>query len=214
MRAIDTAAIQTLGIPRLLLMEHAGLAVARTAHTLSPSLTQPIIMCCGTGLNGGDGLAAARHLQLQGHALRIVLAGRRDRLREEPAIYATILERLGVVLEEYADVSVQPMALEPAMRTSGLIIDALLGIGTQEQVREPIASLITCMNRTETQILAVDITSGLDGDTGQVLGTAVEATVTVTFGAPKQGCLRNAGPAHVGQLLVDPITIPRTLLTP
>ena len=81
MRQIDAAAIETFGIPRLLLMDHAGLAVAREAAARAPHPSSPILVCCGTGFNGGDGLAAARHLHAWGHALRIVVAGRVDRLR-------------------------------------------------------------------------------------------------------------------------------------
>lgn len=211
MQAIDTQAIERIGIPRLLLMEHAGVAVARAVTTLLPSTSVPVVVCCGTGFNGGDGLAAARHLQEWGYALHVLVAGRLADLRAEPATFAAILQRLGLPILEVTGPEAWPH-VDQALERCGLVIDALLGIGTTGTVREPIASLIERLNRSGKPIIAVDLPSGLDGDTGLVQGIAVRATVTVAFGRPKQGCFLQAGPAHVGSLTVDAITIPRTLL--
>ena len=213
MQAIDRAAIETVGIPRLLLMEHAGLAVARAVRTLSPTPSASVVVCCGTGFNGGDGLAAARHLDAWGFRLRIVVAGRLDRLREEPATYASILQRLGRALTECAAADALAQA-ERWFAECDVIIDALLGIGARGAVREPVASLIASMNRSGKSIVAVDIPSGLDADTGLVQGLAVKATTTVALGLPKHGCFLQEGPAYAGSLIVDPITIPPQLLSP
>ena len=211
MQRIDAAAIKRLGIPRLLLMDHAGLAVARAVWTLAPSASQPILICSGTGFNGGDGLAAARHLQAWGYPLRLLLTGRLAQLREEPAIYATMLQRLGLPVTELTEMKPLPQA-DRMIEDCGLIIDALLGIGARGTVREPMASLIDRLNRSGKPIVAVDLPSGLDGDTGRVQGIAVKATVTVALGLPKRGCTLGDGPAHAGTLTVDPITIPPELL--
>ena len=217
MQQIDAAAIETYGIPRLLLMEHAGLAVANAVSSLSRGcLTSmgsgsTLLVCCGSGYNGGDGLCAARHLHAWGYAPRVVLTGRLEQLREEPLIYARIVQCLGIPLMECAG----PEDLASAERwveSCALSIDAMLGIGVRGVVREPTASLIECLNRSGKPIVAADIPSGLDGDTGLPQGRAVHATVTVTFGLPKQGCFTGQGPAHVGTLIVDSITMPRTLL--
>ena len=213
MQRIDAEAIEALGIPRLLLMEHAGLAVARAAQALAPYASTPIFVCCGGGFNGGDGLAAARHLHAWGYPLQIVVTGRLDHLREEPAIYATILKRLGLSLLELTDTSRMP-AVEHQLKACGLILDGLLGIGSRGPVREPIRSLIALLNRSGKPIVAIDLPSGLDADTGAVQGMAVKATTTVTFGLPKLGCVKGEGPAHVGSLIVDTITIPHRLLAP
>jgi len=209
MQSIDAEAIDTLGIPRLLLMEHAGLAVARCARTLLPRPTQPIMICCGSGFNGGDGLAAARHLHNGGYRLHLLLTTRRDELRGEPALYATMLERLGLSLR-----TVTASELPEEMAACGLIIDALLGIGVHGPVREPMRSFIRRMNAARKPIVAVDVPSGLDADTGAVHGVAVKATCTVTFGLPKHGCFIHHGPAHVGSLRLDSISLPRHLLEP
>jgi len=213
MEQIDAAAIETFGVPRLLLMEHAGLAVARAAQRFMPTPSTPILVCCGSGFNGGDGLAAARHLHEWGYPLRLLVTGRLSDLREEPATYATILQRLGLSLMEFTETDRLPN-VERWLEESGLIIDALLGIGTRGAVREPMRSLIDRLNRSGKPILAVDIPSGLDGDTGLVQGVAVKAALTVTFGLPKQGCVKGEGPAHVGRMIVESITIPRALLSP
>ena len=211
MQQIDASAIDTLGIPRLLLMEHAGLAVAKAARAIAPKLPATLVVCCGTGFNGGDGLAAARHLHEWGYTLRILVAGRLDRLREEPATYAAILNKLGLRITECASVD-SLSQVERWWTECRLIVDALLGIGARGPVREPMASLIARMNRSGKPIVAADLPSGLDGDTGLAQGIAVKATTTVAFGLPKQGCLLEHGPAHAGSLIVDPITIPRVLL--
>ena len=213
MRAIDEAAIRTLGIPRLLLMDHAGLALARAVRALESPSSNPIGVCCGTGFNGGDGLAAARHLHESGYPLRILVAGALDRLTEEPAVFARILRGLGCEVRECASAE-QAEAQTPWLADCAVIIDAVLGIGVRGTLREPAASVIRAINRARKPVVSADVPSGLDGDTGRVLGEAVRAQVTVTFGLPKRGCLQADGPAHVGQLLVDPITIPRILLRP
>lgn len=187
------------------------MAIAREAQRLLPDPTVPILICCGTGLNGGDGLAAARHLQAWGYPLHLIVTERMDRLREEPAVYARIATRLGLPLAEVTVVGDVAQG-EAWMAACGLVIDALLGIGAHGPVREPAASLIDRMNRSGKPILSVDTPSGLDADHGRVQGIAVKATVTVTFGLPKQGCFAAEGPAHTGLLVVDPITIPRAVL--
>ena len=197
-------------------MEHAGLAIARAVSSLSHDRlaagSEPaVLVCCGTGYNGGDGLCAARHLHDWGYAPRVVLTGRLEQLREDPLVYARIVQRLGIPLRELTDLEGRG-SVERWVESCALIIDALLGIGVRGAVREPAASLIDCINRSGKPIVAADIPSGLDGDTGLPQGRAVHATVTVTFGLPKRGCLIGQGPAHVGTLVVDSITIPRTLL--
>jgi len=212
MQAIDEAAIHEFGIPRLLLMEQAGLAVAHASQQLLSRSTGTILVGCGTGFNGGDGFCAARHLFAQGYVPHIIVMGRLSRLREEPALYVTMLQRLGLRLTEVT-MERQVKALKRWFASCDLIIDALLGIGGRGSVREPMASLITHMNQSGKPIVAVDIPSGLDADTGVVQGVAVKATVTVTFGLPKRGCLIAEGPKRTGRLIIEPIAFPRRLLT-
>jgi NAD(P)H-hydrate epimerase len=223
MQEIDATAIQTLGIPRLLLMEHAGLAVAKAVRALCPPPHQrgwcggpreggTVVVCCGTGYNGGDGLAAARHLHDWGYAMRILLTGSVDRLREEPAVYAAILQRLAVPIRECPAGQGLPDDVKWIVAGADVIVDALLGIGIRGAVREPVRSLIACVNRAGRPVVSADVPSGLDADTGDIQGAAVKASVTVAFGLPKRGCYVKEGPAHAGSLIVDSISIPRHLL--
>ncbi len=217
MQHIDAQAIERFEIPRLLLMEHAGLAIARQVKALSPQPAQPILICSGMGLNGGDGLSAARHLHEWGYPLLVVLSGAANHLIGESAVYGAILQRLGISLRERAgqgapNVGALESSIDVWMSQCALIVDALLGIGTRSVVREPIAGMIGKINTSGKPVVSADIPSGLDADTGLVQGVAVQATVTVTFGLCKQGCVMREGPRHVGLLVVDPITIPKTLL--
>ena len=213
MQQIDTAAIDTFKIPRLLLMEHAGMAVGRAVAHHTADARPVILICCGIGFNGGDGLAAARHLHAWGYPLSLVLLGRIEALRDEPSIYAAILERLGLsIIELTARSGGAWERFEVQLRRCGLVVDAMLGIGARGSIREPMASVISRINAARAPVIAVDIPSGLDAQTGRVAHVAIRATRTVTFGLPKRGCFLDEGPAHVGALNVDAITIPRPLL--
>jgi len=211
MQQIDRAAIETIGIPRLLLMDHAALAVARTVRRIVPENGKAILACCGTGYNGGDGLCAAWHLAQWGYQPSVVLVGLRSQLKEEPAVYARILRALQIPLIELMSPD-GLSSIQEWLARSALIIDALLGIGLQGPVRPLYASLIALINQATKPVVSVDVPSGLDADTGLLQGAAVNATVTVTFGLPKQGLFLGQGPAHVGELVVDDIGIPEVLL--
>lgn len=211
MQALDAQAIEQYHIPRLLLMEQAGFALAQAVRNLLPHEGGRAVICCGLGFNGGDGLAAARHLHAWGIGVRVILAGPACRLREEPAIFARTIEGLGLERLEIKGVPL-PVTAERWLTDSDVIVDALLGIGVQQPVREPLVSLIEAMNRAGKPIVAADVPSGLNADTGVVEGIAVRAHTTVTFGFPKQGCRQGAGPQHTGRLWVAPIGFPRALL--
>jgi len=212
MQAIDHAAIYDVGIPRLLLMEHAGLAVARAVRSCWPRRGRGhCLVLCGAGHNGGDGLAAARHLIQWGHPACVFLAGAHSRLKAEPRVYAAILARLGVPC-----VSGRGRAQSPALRRAFagavVIVDALLGIGLQGTVRPEHRALIERVNASALPVVSVDVPSGLDANTGRPQGIAVRATVTVTLGLPKRGLLTREGRRWTGRLLVDDIGIPPQLL--
>ena len=213
MQRIDELAIHTVGIPRLLLMDHAGRAVANAVRSLIPEPSHEVLVCCGTGHNGGDGFCAARYLLQWGYPLRVVLAGTTvPHLKEEPAVYATILSHLHVALLEVTD-DAQLTQAAPVFAHPSVIVDALLGIGWQGPVRPLTARLIALINQANKPVVAADVPSGLDADTGRPHDVAVHATVTVTFGLPKQGLFLGEGPAHVGEVIVDDLGIPTTVLS-
>lgn len=208
MQSVDAFAITRLGIPRLLLMDHAGLALARAVRRLGPS-GSPILACCGTGYNGGDGLAALRHLAGWGYPVRALVCGTRAGLREEPAVFARILDRLKVPVR-WCGTAAAVRRQSAWMTGSSVLIDALLGIGVRGAPREPIATAIELINASGRPVVCADVPSGMDADTGEAAGVAVKGTVTVAFGAPKAGC--RPGTWRVGRLVSDPITLPASLL--
>ena len=212
MQRLDDAAIHTIGIPRLLLMDAAGRALAQALRALIPAPGK-LLVCCGLGYNGGDGLCAAWYLARWGYEPRVFLAGERGRLKDEPAVYARILEGHQVRVHEVAQPQ-QAQVVSEEMRQAQGILDALVGIGLQGPVKPLTSSLITLINQSGKPVVAADIPSGLDADTGLPNPVAVTATVTVTFGLPKQGLLTGEGPAHAGDVIVDDIGMPASLLRP
>jgi NAD(P)H-hydrate epimerase len=211
MQAIDRAAIDRHGIPRVLLMDHAAAAVARAVCTLRSPVRKPVVIYCGSGYNGGDGLAAARHLVQAGRTVRIVLAGRLNRLREEPALFLRMARALRIPVLQVTRAR-HVRTSRRLVQRAGVIVDALLGIGARGPAREPVHSLIRQINAAGLPVVSADVPSGLDADSGQPYDEAVRATMTVTFGSIKRGCLTAQGRRHCGRLIVDRITIPPRLL--
>ncbi|MDJ0865592.1 MAG: NAD(P)H-hydrate dehydratase [Myxococcota bacterium] len=197
MRALDRHTIETLGVPGEILMESAGRAVAEVVLAEAPA--GPVLVVCGAGNNGGDGLVVARHLALLGVPVRVALLGEPARLRGDAAANWKRLARLDVT---HGGAS---------FRTAGaaVILDAVFGTGLAREVKGPAAAAIRRINaaRPGARVVAVDLPSGLDADTGQVLGAAVEADVTVTIGLPKLGLALEPGRTHAGRVVVARIGI-------
>lgn len=213
MRELDRRAIEEFGIPSLLLMENAGRGAAAIAAEMARPNDGNVIVFCGKGNNGGDGFVVARHLANRGYAVGCYFAGALAEVARgsDPGVSLAILERMRVpVLEHAREQDRDEMARGVAW--AGLLVDGLLGTGLRGPVREPYSSLISFLNARRAPILALDIPSGLDCDTGEILGKAVRARRTATFGAPKQGFSRGQGPETTGAVTIVDISIPRRLL--
>ena len=202
-REIDRVATEELRIPGIILMENAAIGVAAAALELRAGNPGPVAIVCGPGNNGGDGLAAARHLANRGIDVRIHLALPADAYRDgsDAATNLAIVRAMEIPVHEDLEFG------HPA-----LVVDALLGTGLVRDIREPFRTGVLAMNACGCPVLAVDLPSGLDANTGEVRGEAVRATVTATMVAPKAGFSRNAGPAHVGRVVVVDIGIPPSLV--
>jgi NAD(P)H-hydrate epimerase len=209
MRALEQAAIAA-GLPGVELMVRAGAAMVEAAGRLpgGPWAGRPVVVLCGRGNNGGDGYVAARHLALRGLKPTVFLFTRPDELRGDAKTNFDILAQTGVPIISIEQPS-HLAAVEQRCREAAVVIDALLGTGAQGEVRELMAAAIRIANASGVPILAVDIPSGLDANTGEVLGVCIEATVTVTFVAPKVGFFCGEGPAKVGHVVVADIGLPR-----
>ncbi len=201
-QAFDRFAQEKLGIPSIILMENAGRSVAEEALKMLRS-GKKVVVLCGVGNNGGDGLVAARHLVNAGVKVKVYIVGKISRLKADPKTNLNILRKMGMRIKRDVE------GLRGMMREGeGIIIDALFGIGLKSDVREPYASVVDLMNRSGKPILSVDVPSGLDADTGKVLGVAVKAKRTVTFVASKKGFSKAR--KYCGKLVVRDIGITAT----
>lgn len=210
-RELDRRAIEEYGIDSIVLMENAGRACAEEAAKLAGDASRgPVVVLCGSGNNGGDGFVVARTLHNRGFDVELLLAAPLARLERASADVrknAELWTGLGREIEEIADTG-DVDALAERLRGSALVVDALFGTGLDRPLRSPLIDLVQLVNATERPVLAVDVPSGLHANTGEVLGAAVMATVTVTFVARKPGMYAGSGPRVCGRLLVAEIGIP------
>ncbi len=207
---------QALGVPEERLMEHAGTAVAAAVKALATDLgrwgTGPVVILCGPGNNGGDGLVAARRLALAGASVVVGLVA--PDARPAGATAARNWDRIArdqgitkVHLPVSRDVAMFGVGIDKA----SVIVDALLGTGVTGALREPIRSAVELIVRTSAMgipVVAVDTPTAVDLSSGEPSEPAVRADLTVTFHRPKTGLLTRRGAAHAGKVLVAPIGIP------
>ena len=208
-RELDRKAIQELGIPSVVLMELAGLAVARETETLIEG-EGPVLIVAGRGNNGGDGYVAARHLANRGLETQVLVLAPEEQIAGDARINLDIILRMGVFVR-FLTTPVRWDVYREHLERASVVVDALLGTGLQGEVREPARTAIELLNQAAKRVVAVDIPSGLDCDTGQPLGLAVRAEVTVTFARAKVGLLKAEAAPYVGRLVVADIGIPPSL---
>ncbi len=196
-RQIDSDAVERLGMPSILLMENA----ARSAAELAATMGDGFLIYCGPGNNGGDGLAMARHL---GAGARVYLLAEPDPERSpDAALQLRILRNAGH--------RIHIGEMPPDGPDADVIVDGLFGTGLHRPLTGVAADWIEQFNRSPGHKLCLDIPSGLHGDTGEVLGCACKADITITFAAAKHGLLR--APDHVGRLVVAGLGLPAASLS-
>lgn len=207
-QAFDRFAQEKLGIPSLILMENAGRGVAEEAIVIVRNARRVmrnanVAIVCGVGNNGGDGLVAARHLLNAGIKVNVCIVGKLSKLKPDPKTNYSILKKMGLKIRgvEKGGEGVR------GLKKADLIIDAIFGIGLKSEVRRPYSDIINLLNRSRKPILAVDVPSGLDADSGKVLGTAIKAKRTVTFVASKKGFAKVDGPRCCGKIVVRDIGV-------
>lgn len=211
MRALDRAAIDEVGLPGFTLMETAGRAVAASVHAKLAARHSHVAVVCGPGNNGGDGFVCARVLRTLGHDAVVYLAAARDRVRGDANAHLAVFEKSGGevrMLDSRASLDEHGAAIAGA----AIVVDALFGIGLDRPIDGHVAAVIDLINRA-CRKLAVDIPSGLDTDTGRVLGAAVRADHTVTMAAQKIALASAPGFAWCGTVEVADIGVPPQLLT-
>ncbi len=201
MAEADRVSIEEFGVDVLSLMENAGMQTARLARKMLGGSVEKRRVCClvGKGNNGGDGLVAARHLRNWGADVSVVVGGEKAELKEIPARQLRVVESMGLPVTGPGS----------GFERVDLILDALLGYGSRGDPREPVAGLIRGANGSEVPILAVDLPSGLDANTGKPGSPCIVASSTVTFGLPKVGFLSREARGYLGELYLADISMPR-----
>jgi hydroxyethylthiazole kinase-like uncharacterized protein yjeF len=221
MREMDRRATEEYGIPSLLLMENAGKAVADAAAEFFDGVFgSSILVVCGPGNNGGDGFVAARHLRNAKAHVTIFYFGDRASAKGDALANIEMAEKMGIPI----DYSKSIKHLSKEISHCDYVIDALLGTGARGDLKPEYAKVVKVMNhdRGDAHLIAVDIPSGLDADTGRELGpvgvgwrdygkAAVNADMTVTLGLPKVGLVTYPGAGHVGHIVVADIGIPAAI---
>ena len=192
MRHYDSYTINTIGIPSLVLMERAALAVRDEVLNAFPLNLQNIVVVAGSGNNGGDGLDVARLLHIAGVKVTILNVGNPDHASNEHQVQDRICQYYKI--PQTSDLNV--------LKDASLIVDVLFGIGIDRPVEGNYATAIEAINNSDAVVVAVDMPSGINTDTGEVMGVAVNATATVTFAVNKVGLTKSAGKKHAGRVVV------------
>lgn len=213
MRGIDRRASQEYGVTSLILMENAGIRVVEVAETfLENCPLRRVVIVAGKGNNGGDGLVVARHLMNSGAQVDTFLLGDPQEMPPDTLVNYEILKKMGARLFPLKDEDGLNRLFLSTL-SADLIIDALYGISFRGPLREFDSQVVSIMNQSRKPIVAVDIPSGVEADTGRVTGEAVRASWTVTLALPKLGLLVEPGCSFAGRVTVADISIPSRLLS-
>jgi NAD(P)H-hydrate epimerase len=213
-RSLDRRAIEHYGVPGVVLMENAGRGAADLLTRLWPDARNVTILC-GHGNNGGDGFVIGRHLDGAGVHVRILLAASPPRIGGDAATMFEIVRRSAIPWEDRADADA--LAFRAGLAGADVVVDALLGTGAVGPPRGAIAAAIDGLRRRSAdvnppKVLAIDVPSGLDADSGDVPGDCVRADATATFVARKRGFAAPGAAAFTGAVHIVGIGAPRALL--
>lgn len=207
MREMDRRAIGEFGIPEIILMENAGLAAASVLDREAGIRGRKFVVLCGLGNNGGDGFVVARKILSNGGAPQVVIAGDPSRFKGAARAQLDILSGCGVEISKLDS----PKKLYKDITHSHAVVDALFGTGLDREVTGLHGDIIDLVNESGRRVLSLDIPSGVNGDTGRIMGKAIRAAWTVTFGLPKIGNLFYPGFELCGRLYVSHISFPPSL---
>ena len=208
-RDIDRRTIEELGLPGVVLMENAGRSVALWLRELG--VKGPVVVCCGRGNNGGDGIVVARHLDAWGIAVHLIFVTDPSELRGDAAINFAVADRASIPWSG-PDPELNSEETAALLQEAEWVIDALLGTGARGALRGTMPRAIENLNRSPARKLAIDLPSGLDCDSGEPLGPTVCADYTATFVALKAGFTNPASRQYTGEVRVFDIGVPRVVL--
>lgn len=192
MRHYDSYTINTIGVPSLVLMERAALAVRDEILNAFPLNLGHVVVVAGSGNNGGDGLDVARLLHIAGVQVTILNVGNPDHASDEHKVQDKICQYYQI--PQTTDLAV--------LKQATLIVDAMFGIGIDRPVKGNYADAIKAINDCDAVVVAVDMPSGINTDSGEVMGVAVKATTTVTFALNKVGLTKGDGQKYAGRIVI------------
>lgn len=207
MRAMDSSAVENFKIPELILMENAGNAGYEILREELDIHKSRFLVICGAGNNGGDGKVIARKLHSNGALVEVIFLSKKEKLQGINKKNHIMIENTGIKIHE----NPSPSLILEKIEESDVIVDSMLGTGLTGKVRGIYLDTIKMINDSKKTVLSVDIPSGINGDTGEVMGDAVMSDFTITFGLPKVGNLEYPGFKHCGKLYVTHISFPPSL---
>ncbi len=202
MQAIDRSAIEEFGIPGLVLMENAALV----HETVPDLLEKKVVIVCGKGNNGGDGFVIARHLFIDGVQADVLLLGKRQQLKSDARVNADIAFKMGIPIHEITDKNLNTQS--HLLRHCHIIIDALFGTGLSKPVGGLYEKVIKKINAAKKYVVAVDIPSGVDSDSGHLIGPHIKANITAALALLKRSHLLFPAAESMGEVQILDISIP------
>ncbi len=207
-RELDRRAIHEYGVPGVVLMENAGRGAAELLLKLK-TRREEVLILCGPGNNGGDGFVMARHLQNAGVDVGVMYLGE-NRPKGDAGVHYQIADKANLI-GAFDDSSPAGLA-DFVTCIKGWIVDAMFGTGLARALTSPYAEVVAAVNHGKQPVLAIDIPSGLDCDTGEPLGPTIRATHTATFAAPKLGFANPEAKPWLGEVHVLDIGAPKRLV--
>lgn len=212
MRELDRKTIEEVGIPGVVLMENAGRGATNILLRSFPVTQEaPVAVICGGGNNGGDGFVMARLLHEQGIPAQVFLLAAAERISGDAKIHFDVLEKLRVPVQSLAEIGITAKVRRD-WKGASCVVDAIFGTGLAREVGGIYRDAIRGIVASGRPVLAVDIPSGIDADTGKILGIAVRADCTATFGLPKRGLYIHPGADHAGRIECVDIGVPHRLV--
>lgn len=210
MRKIDRDAESLYGIPKIILMENAGIKLYR--HIIEKCGDEKrVCIICGKGNNGGDCYVAARHLYSQNHNITIFSTAEEQDLKGDALVNYRIAKNMGIDIKSAAG----HQGLEEfaaSVQNCDILVDGLIGTGIRGELTGIYREIVDVINKYAAYVISVDIPSGVDSDTGRIMGVCVKADVTVTFALPKIGLYTYPGAGCAGQVIAEDISIPLELV--
>lgn len=205
MNSIDDFCIKAIGIPGIVLMENAALKVL---ENIDLNRYNDFTIVSGVGNNGGDGLAVGRHLSVKGKKVDIFIVGDIKKGSKDFATNYSILRNMNLYIRHISRRE-DLKSLQKSIESSQLTIDSIFGTGLSRKVEGLFQRSISIINKNSNSILSIDIPSGLNSDTGEVLNSCINADRTVTFQLLKKGLVENDGKKYAGEIVVEPIGMPK-----